>query len=508
MMEKEQFLLQSILLETRERPEGSAPLYWRGDGVKIRQDGAEMAAGGTLDLFTYFNLFNHRKWHKYARVENVRLLLSIYGSFRIKIFAQQNGSSKTLVDSFTHAAGRLAIDIPHDEPGIYSVELRAISPVRILGGGWYTVAPPSLLRTIKPAVIICTYKREEYVKKNLEILRVALPAEWGCFVVDNGQTLDAEKINSPDGRFKLVPNPNTGGSGGFTRGIVEAFRDSGEWTHVVLMDDDVIIEPESIRRTDMLLRLLNPQYDKHFIGGAMLRMDACTVQQEAGATWNGIFVKQKKHQLDLAHREELLENEEEVLNSNLYAGWWYCALPLGNAIEEDLPLPLFLRYDDIEYSLRRAGGIIYLNGVGVWHEPFLAKENPARRYFLSTRNALILNSRHFTIMSSLCFVVSRLLFRGLRLDGEGVRHILNGVEEFLAGPFAVVDAYSQISQRVIKAEPPEKQAILPRIISLGRRLIREYPVRSREFKEMRLNLEMWDTINAPELAGQGAEHVE
>lgn len=44
-------------------------------------------------------------------------------------------------------------------------------------------------------------------------------------------------------------NKNVGGSGGFTRGMIESIRQKPKATHVLLMDDDVVVLSESIKRT-------------------------------------------------------------------------------------------------------------------------------------------------------------------------------------------------------------------------------------------------------------------
>jgi len=69
-------------------------------------------------------------------------------------------------------------------------------------------------------------------------------------VVDNARNLEPEvPAGAP---FRLVPNPNLGGAGGFARGLIE-FREEGWSTHVVFMDDDISLEPEAIVRTITLL---------------------------------------------------------------------------------------------------------------------------------------------------------------------------------------------------------------------------------------------------------------
>ena len=90
-------------------------------------------------------------------------------------------------------------------------------------------------------------------------------------VVDNGRTLDTEKYNSE--YVHIYPNQNVGGAGGFTRGIIESMDAEKKPTHIILMDDDVKILPESLIRTYSLLAIMKDEYDSHFISGAMLFME-------------------------------------------------------------------------------------------------------------------------------------------------------------------------------------------------------------------------------------------
>ena len=48
--------------------------------------------------------------------------------------------------------------------------------------------------------------------------------------------------------------PNLGGSGGFTRGIYEISR-TGQRANVILMDDDILCEPESLLRLNVFANL-------------------------------------------------------------------------------------------------------------------------------------------------------------------------------------------------------------------------------------------------------------
>lgn len=48
--------------------------------------------------------------------------------------------------------------------------------------------------------------------------------DFKLFVIDNGKILDETDFNKP--KLKLVPNINAGGSGSFTKGLVETLAEN------------------------------------------------------------------------------------------------------------------------------------------------------------------------------------------------------------------------------------------------------------------------------------------
>ena len=113
---------------------------------------------------------------------------------------------------------------------------------------------------VKIALNICTFQREEFIHRNLSLLQASdffnpdNPQYYGrlhIFVVDNGSSLQL-----PESLYvHCIYNRNTGGSGGFQRGIEEIRKRNEGFTHVIFMDDDVaftcclIFYPGSGRRT-------------------------------------------------------------------------------------------------------------------------------------------------------------------------------------------------------------------------------------------------------------------
>ena len=139
-------------------------------------------------------------------------------------------------------------------------------------------------------------------------------------------------------------------------------------THALLMDDDITIDTESIEKTYTILSLLKDEYADAFIGGAMLRIDKPNMQVESGASWNAGDLISNKANLNMNVTWDCLFNEIEEYTE--FNAWWYCCFPMDVVSEENLPLPIFIRGDDLEYGLRNMKHLILMNGICVWHEPF------------------------------------------------------------------------------------------------------------------------------------------
>lgn len=281
------------------------------------------------------------------------------------------------------------------------------------------------------AIIFCTYKREKYIIENvnylLENLNKQSDFEWKIIVADNARTLSTSDFA---GDIVLIPNGNTGGSGGFKRGM-ETARGIGGFTHFILMDDDVVADFVAIQKMLNFLRFLKQEFADLSISGSMLYMDKPTVQFEAG----GRFERDGSqcgfgHFLDLSKPENLALNERE--NPINYGGWWLMCMPFKLIENGEYPLPFFLKYDDVEYALRNKLRIITLNGVGVWHEKFEAKYNSASEYY-NTRNYLHLCALYCENFNSRKWVKKQIRAKKVRQQYKMVEAVRLGYEDFRKG---------------------------------------------------------------------------
>lgn len=88
--------------------------------------------------------------------------------------------------------------------------------------------------------------------------------------------------------------------------------------------------------------------------------------------------------------KNIVANENYSFNvDDAYAGWWYCCIPVEHIEDRGLPLPVFVRGDDVEFSLRNKPGFIALNGICIWHVGFAGKFNAAMELYQVHRNSLL-----------------------------------------------------------------------------------------------------------------------
>ena len=156
-----------------------------------------------------------------------------------------------------------------------------------------------------------------------------------------------------------------------------------------MLDTDVLL------RTYTLLSLRKPEYADVFVGGAMLRLDRPNIQVENGAAWNQGQLISHKANFDLTKVDLCVANELEERHE--YNAWWYCCIPIAVVRPDNLPMPIFIRGDDIEYGLRNCKRLVTLNGICVWHEPFESKYSSSMYYYI-LRNQCIDNSMHCPAM--------------------------------------------------------------------------------------------------------------
>lgn len=371
--------------------ENAENLFFRGNG-KFENGGISISQGEMISFDTYFGLFSYSKYKRYCGIDGITLNICGQGEYLISVYIKDKSCADTLLNEVkAQNCASIKIDFANlEKQGFIYFSVTAITDVFISNGDYS--CEKEISNDEKIGIVICTFKREEFVKNNLKRFLAGIQKEqvWGdrfhIFVIDNAKTLDLPKSQY----YTVVPNKNLGGSGGFTRGICEVC-DRAEFTRFLLMDDDIHFEFETLKRTFYLVRALSDKYKNSTVGGAMLYLDKPCYQHEFGGVFEGLCFRSINRRLDVTKIENLLKNEfSEKAN---YNAWWYTCMPTSVVKEKNLPLPLFIKGDDVEYGIRCIDNLITINGLAIWHQDFSLKYNASLEYY-TKRNEQILAAIH------------------------------------------------------------------------------------------------------------------
>ncbi len=246
-----------------------------------------LQAGACMDSCSYMNLFDLDAWEKYTDINEKKLLLRIKGRGKIKLVCQSGQEEKKIAavsyDCLEQGGQRLQIEIPKEiKNGSLYFEVEADTQTCLYHAAYATQEPSR--REVYLALVICTYHRKEQLERNIRRIRASgfytdnsLKGRLMVRIVDNGQELKDEYGEG----IRVYGNPNTGGSGGFSRGMDETVREKGNFpaTQVILMDDDVEFMAESLYRLYALLSYEREEYRQTPVAGRMFRLDRRQVLQ-------------------------------------------------------------------------------------------------------------------------------------------------------------------------------------------------------------------------------------
>ena len=404
--------------------------------------------GDTLDFLTYFNSFSSVKWKKYTTIKEVSLDLYVQGDFEITFVLQDTKGKKFLL-SEEITGGHYVKSFPIEEvgQGILGFQLKVIGDEgSFISGAYYGEFGAFERKTI--GVGICTYKREEFVLQNIDILRGLRQKfpDLELVVVDNGRTLNVQYTD-----VRIIPNKNFGGSGGFTRAIIEYMDREKRVDYILLMDDDIVIEPSAILRMWSFLGGLRREYRDRFLSGAMLMLSRPCVQFENSAYWVRIKLCSKGRGMDMRDARMLVRNETELNRPNQYGAWWFCCIPSKRVEEIGYPLPVFIKGDDIEFGLRNDRPLITMNGIAVWHQDFDAKQSPVQSYY-AERNSPMMNNfaRGCNFLTFAITICGRMVKRLLRCDKNIAKMLYLSLRDYNKGMYDITSVGADEKMQLVK----------------------------------------------------------
>ena len=427
----------------------------------IDRQSLEVLPGKHISACTFFNAFPAGYWKQWTNVTTVKFQATVTGKGSLTLF-------RSTGRGLFSPTGTL--DFDSSEPQL----VEALIPMtNLIDGGYFwfdaqsaidtastitnaSWSVPTKARTARVddgptslSIAITTFNRAPYCHNQLKAiaadgnLRARLDT---VYCVDQGTDLVAnqpgfdETASNLGTQLTYIRQANLGGSGGFSRGMYETVK-AQRSTYTMLLDDDAISEPESILRAVQFA-----DYTKRptIVGGGMFHLDNRTILYTQGERFNrSNWWYGSTLDLEYNHdyaRFPLRDSPERHRRVDTdFNGWWMCLIPVAIIKEIGLSLPIFIKFDDTEYSLRAAEHgyrTVCLPGVAVWHQAWHDKD-PARTWeeYFFQRNRWICALLHakapsrrfiFEMLYGDVNVGLKFVYSALKLRHMGLRDIMKG----------------------------------------------------------------------------------
>ncbi|WP_018683441.1 glycosyltransferase [Actinokineospora enzanensis] len=457
--------LQRVILPRDSDPVDVRPLYLDEQGTAhchvSSRTAVTVPASARVSFASYFNAFPASYWKRWTRVTEVLLRLDVRGGGRVDLYrSKPNGDQ-------VHITGQAV----RTEGGVQSLEFRVgLAPFEDGGWIWFDVftddstleiadahwATDLALPAKKLSIGTTTFNRVDDCVASLLALgedEAVLDVVSRVYVADqgtkkiSGHPRFAEAKALLGDRLEVIEQGNLGGSGGFSRAFYESLEHS-DVDQILLMDDDISLEPDSILRAS---RFAAAATKPVIVGSQMLNLQAKArlhsmgeVIDQGSFTWRAAPGAVTDHDFGTESLRETTELHRRIESS--YNGWWMCLFPREIVEENGLPLPLFIKWDDAEYSMRalaKGYPTVTLPGSAVWHMPWTDKnDNSDWTAYFHLRNRLIVAAlyapvehRRTLLKQGMRATIRRLL----SMEYSAVAIELKAVEDFLAGPDRLFD---------------------------------------------------------------------
>ena len=417
---------------------------------------ASIREGRRVSFATYFNAFPASYWRRWTTVDSVTLRIRLAGEATIVLY-------RSTAKGLSHPVETIKVETGEPE----TIE-RTLPLTEFIDGGWYWfdivagprgttlieadwAAPAPSAPSGRISIGITTFNRPDFMVAQLRTLGDAaevLDILDAVYVVDQGTDHVTDHQDFADAakkigdRLHVIQQGNIGGSGGFSRAMDETLR-AGESDYLLVLDDDITLDPEGIRRAVIFADLSRRPT---IVGGHMFSLHDRSVLHAFGETvapykwwWGPAPRTNQGHDFgrrNLRHTPWLHRRVDADYN-----GWWMCLIPTRIIAEVGLALPVFIKWDDAEYGLRaRKAGYptVSMPGVAAWHVPWQDKTDATDwQAYYHLRNRLVTALLHSPYD------------RGGRLVAESaetqVQHLLSmqystaalrllAVEDVLSGP--------------------------------------------------------------------------
>ncbi|WP_392508627.1 glycosyltransferase [Naumannella halotolerans] len=415
---------------------------------------ARVPGGRRVSYASYFNAFPAAYWQRWTTVDEVTLTVTTTGAATVIVYRSNAGGAAQRMESRLVSGtvtSEFVLPVKNfGDGGWYWFDIVADDGDVVLeGGAWTTDREPRTQGNVSLAMT--TFNKPGYCVETLQTLAAETDLRTEIdkvYVIDQG----TEKVSDAEGftevaeelgdQLQIVRQDNLGGSGGFSRGMAETVR-AGKSEFVLLLDDDVQIEPEGIFRALQFSRFArNPM----LVGGHMFDLlDKPILHAFAEVIdmryffWRSMFDEQIRHDF---RRTNLRQTPWMHARMDAdYNGWWMCMIPVEVIKEIGLSVPVFIKWDDSEYGLRaREAGYptVSLPGAALWHVSWVDKDDAYdwNAYF-HARNRILAALLHSTHHRG-----GRLMSNSRRID---LKHLLcmqyyavdarhQAIRDLLSGP--------------------------------------------------------------------------
>jgi galactofuranosylgalactofuranosylrhamnosyl-N-acetylglucosaminyl-diphospho-decaprenol beta-1,5/1,6-galactofuranosyltransferase len=417
----------------------------------------QVPAQTEVSFAAYFNAFPAGYWRRWSTLRTLRLRLDVEGTGRIDVYRSKADASQIHVHGEL-VQGRRALDIeldltPSEDGGWYWFDISTEdSELMVHSGGWYApvTAPGRAAVTIgmptfnRPTDCVATLRAigEDELVRSI-VTAVVIPDQGVSKVRDQDGFAAAQAVLGD--RLRIIDQPNIGGSGGYARVMYEALENT-DCEQILYMDDDIVVEPDSILRAVAFSRFARRPM---LVGGQMLQVQARSrlhawgeVVDRQRMRWNKAPGTEYDHDFAQHSLRETAWMHRRVEVD--YNAWWMCLIPRIVAERIGLPLPLFIKWDDVEYGLRaRDAGYptVTLPGVGIWHMSFADKDDATdwQAYF-HLRNRLVgaaLYGAQARPMAMFADSLKHALKHALAMEYSTLALQEMAIRDFMAGPQAL-----------------------------------------------------------------------
>ena len=498
--------VQRILLPKRGEPVDVRMLYlieseqnrerlsWSG------RTSVTIPAGEEASFETYFNAFPAAYWRRWSQLKSIVLVMDVEGEANISLYRSKQDGQRIAVANHVVTTGHHEFELPlknFEDGGLLWFDASAVEDTVLADASWCAPhAPnPQLLpdgseypaQEKRVAVGIPTFNRPTDAVAALQALAED-PVVDGIIdyvlMPDQGNQHPADEPGYDEAvahfgeRFREFRQGNLGGSGGYSRIMFEALENTDS-PYILYMDDDIAIEPDSILRAVQAARYAAKPF---IVGGQMLNLQERSQLRTTGervnradfmwgaaehAVYDHDFAKYPLRAIgDAQSHLDPKKYDSRALHRRVdveYNGWWMCLFPRVVAESIGQPLPLLIKWDDTEYSLRAAAHgfpTVTWPGAAIWHMAWADKDDAIdwQAYF-HLRNRLIVAALYHegdargitksifksTLKHTMCMEYSTMAIQ------------LEAMKDFLAGPDQLFDILESSLPRIaaIRKEFPD-----------------------------------------------------